>query len=103
MSSFVCWAYSCATMIRTECNRLIEHLFVNEKIDEEKKNELKQNINQENVHIKIRNLLMFVLLPKKLHFDGNHQAAFLRAAVSRVCLVSKNIFVICSCNGFSDR
>ena len=27
---------------------------------------------------------MMVLLPKKLHFDGEHQAAYLRAAVSRV-------------------
>ena len=83
-SAYVCWAYSCATMIRTECRRLINHLFINGKINEETKNWNLNNIDLELTHKEIRNLLMFVLLPKRLHFDGAHQAAFLRAAVSRV-------------------
>ena len=41
-------------------------------------------INEERTHVHLRNLVMMVLLPKKLHFDGEHQAAYLRAAVSRV-------------------
>ena len=71
-------------MIRTECRRLINHLFINGKINEETKNWNLNNIDLELTHKEIRNLLMFVLLPKRLHFDGAHQAAFLRAAVSRV-------------------
>ena len=114
----MCWAYSCATMVRTECRRLVNHLFQNGKISEERKNgcltdksknkrkfysldmlqmdpslvdEFNENstlfmdgINAEKTHVEIRNLAMMILLPKKLHFDGEHQAAFLRAAVSRV-------------------
>ena len=83
-TSFECWAYSCATMVRTECIRLINHLFQHGKINDEKKKECFEYIKDEYTHVIIRNLVMMVLLPKKLHFDGQHQAAFLRAAVSRV-------------------
>ena len=71
-------------MIRTECGRLINYLFDNGKINANKKEEYLKYINEEDTHTKIRNLIMFILLPKKLHIDGEHQAAFLRAAVSRV-------------------
>ena len=83
-TSFVCWAYSCATMVRTECRRLINHLFQHGKINEGKKQRCLDYINEEGIHVIIRNLVMMVLLPRKLHFDGDHQSAFLRAAVSRV-------------------
>ena len=83
-SAYVCWAYSCATMIRAECTRLIKYLFQNGKIKEQKKNWCLEFINWEHTHKEIRNLVMMILLPKRLHFDGVHQAAFLRAAVSRV-------------------
>ena len=71
-------------MIRTECRRLINYLFDNGKINEKKQEECLEYMNFEWVHIEIRNLIMCILLPKKLHFDGEHQEAFLRAAVSRV-------------------
>ena len=71
-------------MVRTECRRLIKHLLEHGKINEEKKKECLDYINREDTHVMIRNLVMMVLLPKKLHVDGEHQAAFLRAAVSRV-------------------
>ena len=71
-------------MIRAECTRLIKYLFQNGKINEEKKNECLEVINEEDTHKDIRNLVLMILLPKRLHFDGAHQAAFLRAAVSRV-------------------
>ena len=48
------------------------------------KNKRLYYINDEDTHKEIRNLVMMILLPKRLHFDGAHQAAFLRAAVSRV-------------------
>merc|ERR1719285_914798 len=71
-------------MIRAECTRLIKLLFKNCKINEQKKNKCSEHINEEDVHEEIRNLVMMILLPKRLHFDGAHQAAFLRAAVSRI-------------------
>ena len=72
-------------MIRAECTRLIKYLFQNGKINEQKKNVCLGWINEEDNHKELRNLVMMILLPKRLHFDGVHQAAFLRAAVSRVC------------------
>ena len=71
-------------MIRTECTRLTKYLFRNGKINEEKRKQCLELINKEDTHKEIRNLVMMILLPKRLHFDGKHQAAFLRAAVSRV-------------------
>ena len=71
-------------MIRAECTKLIKFLFKNGKINEKKKNKCLEYISKEKVHEEIRNLVMMILLPKRLHFDGAHQAAFLRAAVSRV-------------------
>ena len=41
---------------------------------------------RESVHCELRNLLMMVLIPKPLHKDGQRQAAYLRATVSRVRL-----------------
>ena len=41
-------------------------------------------INEQKVHVELRNLILMILLPKKLHVDDQSQAAFLRAAVSRV-------------------
>ena len=78
-------------MIRADCTRLIKFLFQNGKINEQKKNECLEYISYEDVHKEIRNLVMMILLPKRLHFDGAHQAAFLRAAVSRV---SKFTFIM---------
>ena len=71
-------------MIQAECTRFIKFLFENGKINEEKKIDCLDYINKEDTHKVIRNLIMMILLPKRLHFDGAHQAAFLRAAVSRV-------------------
>ena len=71
-------------MIRAECRRLINYLFYIGKINKQKKNKCLEYLNRESTHTEIRNLIMFILLPKKLHIDGEHQAAFLRAAVSRV-------------------
>ena len=71
-------------MVRTECRRLINCLYSNGKINDAKKDECLKYVNDEKTHKIIRNLAMMLLLPKRLHFDGPHQAAFLRAAVSRV-------------------
>ena len=84
--SSACWAFSCATMIRAECRRVLEFLFNNHFIDELKLQRCLDFINKESVHKEIRNLMMIVLLPKKLHESGPDQSAYLRAAMSRVSL-----------------
>ena len=53
-------------------------------IDQAKMKKLLGEISEEKVHVELRNLTMMILLPKKLHVDDTSQAAFLRAAVSRV-------------------
>ena len=54
------------------------------KIDEKRKQECLKYIKEDDVHRKIRNLIAMILLPKKLHTNDDSQAAYLRAAVSRV-------------------
>ena len=53
-------------------------------IDQAKMNDCLSHISKEEVHVELRSLIMMILLPKKLHVDDSSQAAFLRAAVSRV-------------------
>ena len=71
-------------MIRAECRRLVNYLFENGKINTETKEKALKYFDKKDCHAEIRNLIMCILLPKRLHIDGKHQAAFLRAAVSRV-------------------
>ena len=87
--SYTCWAFSCATMLRTSCRIFIQQCYNHGLIDERRKRQLETYIMEEKVHCIIRNLLMMVLIPKKLHVDDESQAAYLRACVSRVRLNSK--------------
>ena len=82
--AFTCWAYSCASMMRTSCLRLIRQCHQMGIIDDEKKRECEEFISSEEAHVHIRNLTIMILLPRKLHMDDNTQGAYLRAAVSRV-------------------
>ena len=54
------------------------------KIDDERMQDCLDFILSEENHKKIRNLIAMILLPKKLHENDVTQAAYLRAAVSRV-------------------
>ena len=71
-------------MLRTSTKLFIRRCHQNGLIDEDKTKKLLGEISSERVHVELRNLIMMILLPKKLHVDDNSQAAFLRAAVSRV-------------------
>ena len=83
-------------MLRTSMKVLIRRCheigLMNQTIDrrgrpvsaEDQMNKLLEYISEEKVHVELRNLIMMILLPKKLHVDDSSQAAFLRAAVSRV-------------------
>ena len=71
-------------MLRTSVKLLIGRCHEIGLIDQRKMNKLLDYINEEKVHVELRNLILMILLPKKLHVDDSSQAAFLRAAVSRV-------------------
>ena len=82
--AYTCWAFSCASMLRTSTKLFIRRCHEIGLIGEAKKNQCLDYISEEKVHVELRNLIMMILLPKKLHVDDKSQAAFLRAAVSRV-------------------
>ena len=71
-------------MLRTSTKLLIRRCHEIGLIDEAKMYHCFQYISKEEVHVELRNLILMVLLPKKLHVDDASQDAFLRAAVSRV-------------------
>ena len=89
-SNFFCWTFSCASMLRCSCSVLIQQLFEAGKIDKDKKSKCLLYIRQESVHEEIRNLISLILLPKKMHKNDDSQAAYLRAAVSRVSVALKS-------------
>ena len=86
-STYLCWAFSCASMLRASCSILIKKLYDAGKIDGQRKDDCLKVIMSEKNHTVIRNLIAMILLPKKLHQNDESQAAFLRAAVSRVSVV----------------
>ena len=61
-------------------------------IDQDQMNKLLDYISKEKVHVELRNLIMMILLPKKLHVDNSSQAAYLRAAISRVSYENELIY-----------
>ena len=71
-------------MIRASVKILIKKLFEAGKINEKRKNKCLKFINDDKLHRKIRNLIAMILVPKKLHKNDDSQAAYLKAAVSRV-------------------
>ena len=84
--SYLCWAYSCASMLRASIKILIKKLFEAGKIDNNQKEKCFEYITSAENHHKIRNLIAMILVPKKLHKNDKSQAAYLKAAVSRVGL-----------------
>ena len=77
-------------MLRTSTKLFIRRCYEIGVINEDKMKKLLDYIDDGEVHVELRNLIMMILLPKKLHIDDNFQAAFLRAAVSRV---SKEVMI----------
>ena len=100
-STYLCWAYSCASMLRASCSILIKTLRAEEKIDEKREADCLKFIMKPENHRTIRNLVAMILLPKQLHKNDKSNAAYLRAAVSRVsCTVDfVNYNLDCKSNG----
>ena len=74
-------------MIRASCSILIKRLFEAGKITQQRRDECLEFILSDENHDKIRNLIAMILVPKKLHTNDDSQAAYLRAAISRVSTV----------------
>ena len=91
-STYLCWAFSCASMLRSSCSILIKALCEAGKINEEKKSECLAFIMEDRNHETIRKLIAMILLPKKLHKNDQSQSAYLKAAVSRVSYFTKIVF-----------
>ena len=83
-STYLCWAFSCASMLRSSCCILLKQLNEAGIVGEKTKSECMKFIMTDDVHKEIRNLIAMILLPKKLHQNDDSQAAYLKAAVSRV-------------------
>ena len=73
-------------MLRASCSILIKQLFSAGKIGEYENFTCLKYMTEDHVHQDIRNLIAMILLPKKLHMNDDSQAAYLKAAVSRVSL-----------------
>ena len=71
-------------MLRASCQILIKKLFAAGKIDQERKQKCLDFMSKAEKHQEIRNLIAMILVPKKLHENDKSQAAYLKAAVSRV-------------------
>ena len=91
-STYLCWAFSCASMLRSSCSILIKKLFEAGKVDEEQRSECLAFIMGDRNHETIRKLIAMILLPKKLHKNDRSQSAYLKAAVSRVSYFTKIVF-----------
>ena len=77
-------------MIRASVKILIKQLFEAGKIDEKRKEVCLKWITEDKKHQEVRNLIAMILVPKKLHRNDESQAAYLRAAVSRVSCERKS-------------
>ena len=71
-------------MLRSSCSIMIKQLYDAGKIDEGRKKKCLEFVMKNESHEKIRNLIAMILLPKKIHQNDISQAAYLKAAVSRV-------------------
>ena len=89
-------------MLRISCIILIRKCHEQGLINKKRKDELEEYVMNDKVHSIIRNLLMMVLIPRKLHVDDESQAAYLRAAVSRVRSILKNYYLFVDCQSDGD-
>ena len=92
-TTFMCWAYSTTTMIRNTWKFTllqIEQAIKNGLWDgKHRKGDFDFNAEMSiressSTFLEIRNLLLMMVLPKRIHAKDNLQSAYLRAAIVRV-------------------
>lgn len=84
-SAYQCWAFSCTTMLRHSWRFFLRHLLDEELITNKEYKEEYAYVNSNDVFKEIKNLLMLMIVPKKMHIGDTSQAAYLKAAISRLC------------------
>ena len=93
-----CWSYSTTTSIRNTWKRTLKQM------DDAKKNgkwnghsfdytaEIALS-KSSSTFLEIRNLLLMSIIPKKIHIKDMDHAAYVRAAIVRVCEIISIIFI----------
>ena len=71
-------------MLRVSCRRLLKQCFSNGAIDDKELKRLRKMLSSDKFHKETRTLLMMTILPRTLHEDSPKQAAYIKAALSRV-------------------
>ena len=96
-TSYQCWAYSTTTMIRHSWKFTLEQMkeAVNNgtwtggsslnKFDYNKEMQIRES---SELYLEIRNLMMMIIIPKRIHKKDSEQGAYLRASIVRVSLVN---------------
>ena len=97
--SYQCWAYSTTTMIRHSWKYTLDQMkeavnngtwtgkWIDEDEDEFDYNrEMKERESSE-LYLEIRNLMMMIIIPKRIHKKDAEQGAYLRASIVRVSLI----------------
>ena len=92
-TTFMCWAYSTTTMIRNtwkftllqieqaKINGTWSDCWGDKKFDFKKEMSIRES---SDTFLEIRNLLLMMVLPKRINQKDSLQSAYLRAAIARV-------------------
>ena len=98
-----CWAYSTTTMIRQSWKLTLDQMEEavnngtwtgNSKescmtwIDDFDYNDAMKERESSDLFLEIRNLMMMIIVPKRIHKKDSKQSAYLRASIVRVSLVN---------------
>ena len=95
-TTYQCWAYSTTSMIRRTWKDTLQQMKEAEQngtwkptneygntVQFDYNAEMAQRISSDSF-VEIRNLLMMLVIPKRIHKKDNEQAAYLRACIVRV-------------------
>ena len=93
--TYQCWAYSTTTMIRHTWKFTLDQMkeavhngtwtgYYADKFDYNKAMDERES---SEFYLEIRNLMMMIIIPKRIHKKDPEQGAYLRAAIVRVSLV----------------
>ena len=94
-STYMCWAYSIATMIRNTWIRTLQlmeqarasgawiaqHAFQLAPFDLNSEMALRESLE---TFLEIRNLMLMTVIPKRIHIKDDLQSAYLKTAIVRV-------------------
>ena len=91
-STHMCWAYSTTTSIRNTWKRTLKQMDETDKngtwrIPGRSKFDYQSELTElesSSTFLEIRNLMLMIIIPKKIHIKDSEQSAYVRAAFVRV-------------------